>query len=257
MFGFYIKKAFFDGWDNFVQLVLQNLVYVCVIALILVSGLVAGESEFFFLVLVGLVLLLFCVCLGGTASVAHNWANYNSDTWKAFGKGIRRNLAHSLLFFGMLVALLFLISYAIPFYMALSNIIGTIISVLLFWVFAGFLLALPYYFPLMMYLPGDGPFKTMKKCFIVLFDNLGFTILLFLHNLVDLVLSVFTMGIFTGVAGVMLGCMDAGKLLMKKYDWQEENPGKNAKEMDWDEVLYEEKENLGPRTIKNMIFPWK
>ena len=28
MFGFYIKKAFFDGWDNLITLVLHNFVYI-------------------------------------------------------------------------------------------------------------------------------------------------------------------------------------------------------------------------------------
>ena len=81
--------------------------------------------------------------------------------------------------------------------------------------------------------------------------------LLLLHNTVDLVLSIVTMGMVPGVTGLMLGSQDMMKLLMKKYDWMEENPGKGKKDMDWSELIYEEKETLGPRSLKNMIFPWK
>ena len=125
------------------------------------------------------------------------------------------------------------------------------------WLAIFLLLVLPYYFPLMNLLPGDGPWKTFKKCFLIAGDNLGYTFLLLLHNTVDLVLSVVTMGMVPGVTGLMLGSQDMMKLLMKKYDWMEENPGKGKKDMDWSELIYEEKETLGPRSLKNMIFPWK
>ncbi|MBQ0072167.1 MAG: hypothetical protein KBS81_10010, partial [Spirochaetales bacterium] len=209
------------------------------------------------LLLSALVLFLFCVLLGGTAEVVKNWSNYQSETWNPFRKGILRNIRHSLLFFLVVMALIAMAFIAIPFYISMGNIFGMLVAVLLFWVEFLTIVALSYYYPLMNLLPGDDSLKTLKKCFLILFDNLGFSILLFAHNLLDLGLSIFTMGIMPGVCGLMLGTMDAGKLLMKKYDWQEENPGRSKSDMDWDELLFEEKENLGPRTLKNMIFPWK
>ena len=44
MFGFYIKKAFFDGWDNFIQLVLQNIIYIVFFLIIVGSVVVFGEN---------------------------------------------------------------------------------------------------------------------------------------------------------------------------------------------------------------------
>ena len=257
MFGFYIKKAFFDGWDNFIQMVLQNIIYIVFFLLIVGSIVVFGDNLVFFLPVAIAIMFLFCLSMGGTSSVVYNWSQYKSETWRPFMKGVGRNIRHSMLFFLCIMVLFLLFFLVIPFYLSFNNILGTVFGVMMVWLAIFLLLVLPYYFPLMNLLPGDGPFKTLKKCFIVAGDNLGYTILLFIHNILDIVLTVVTMGLLPGWCGLMLGGQDMMKLLMKKYDWIEENPGKNRKEMDWSEILYDEKETLGPRSFKNMIFPWK
>ncbi len=65
------------------------------------------------------------------------------------------------------------------------------------------------------------------------------------------------MGLVPGICGIMLSGQDMMKLLMKKYDWLEENPNKTKKDLNWDELLQEEKDTIGPRSLKSMIFPWK
>lgn len=257
MFGFYIKKAFFDGWDNFIQMVLQNIIYIVFFLLIVGSIVVFGDNLVFFLPVAIAIMFLFCLSMGGTSSVVYNWSQYKSETWRPFMKGVGRNIRHSMLFFLCIMVLFLLFFLVIPFYLSFNNILGTVFGVMMVWLAIFLLLVLPYYFPLMNLLSGDGPFKTLKKCFIVAGDNLGYTILLLLHNILDIVLTVVTMGLLPGWCGLMLGGQDMMKLLMKKYDWIEENPGKNRKEMDWSEILYDEKETLGPRSLKNMIFPWK
>ena len=257
MFGFYIKKAFFDGWDNFIQMVLQNIIYIVFFLLIVGSIVVFGDNLVFFLPVAIAIMFLFCLSMGGTSSVVYNWSQYKSETWRPFMKGVGRNIRHSMLFFLCIMVLFLLFFLVIPFYLSFNNILGTVFGVMMVWLAIFLLLVLPYYFPLMNLLPGDGPFKTLKKCFIVAGDNLGYTILLLLHNILDIVLTVVTMGLLPGWCGLMLGGQDMMKLLMKKYDWIEENPDKNRKEMDWSEILYDEKETLGPRSFKNMIFPWK
>ena len=257
MFGFYLKKAFFDGWDNFIQMVLQNLLYIVFILLFIGSVLVFGDNTPLFIACFALEVLLFCLSLGGTSTVVYNWSQYQSETWKAYGKGIGRNIRHSLFFFLVLLVEFLLMFLVIPFYISTDNMLGTVLGVIMVWLSVFIFLALPYFYPLMNLLPGDGPLKTFKKCFLIAGDNIGYTLLLLLHNFVDIALSVVSMGMIPGVTGVMLGGQDMMKLLMKKYDWMEENPGKDKKEMDWSEILYDEKETLGPRSLKNMIFPWK
>jgi len=257
MVGFFIKKAFFDGWDNFLQLILQNLVYLGLLLLGLSLMYLTAESSALFFLSAALIVLLMCVSLGGTAECAKNWADYKSDVWRPYIRGIRRNIRHSLFFF-LIAALIFMCIYiTIPFYLSLDNAAGYILPIVMVWLVIFLVLALPYYFPLMTMLPGDGPVKTLKKCFIVSFDNPGKSLFLVLHIIFDTVISVLTVGLLPGISGIMLSGAGMTKLLMKKYDWLEENPGKTKKDINWDELLEEERENVGVRTLKGMIFPWK
>jgi hypothetical protein len=43
---------------------------------------------------------------------------------------------------------------------------------------------------------------------------------------------------------------------MYKYDYLEKNPG-DRRRIPWDALLVEDRERVGKRTLKGMIFPWK
>lgn len=104
---------------------------------------------------------------------------------------------------------------------------------------------------------GDKPLKTFKKSFIMAIGNLGTTLFLAVFNIIQIGLSVVTAGLLFGVTGISLANQDVFKLLLLKLNWLEENPEENIKNVNWEDILYEERENVGHRTIKNMIFPWK
>ena len=157
----------------------------------------------------------------------------------------------------MVTAIIVIMFFVIPFYMALEGIIGTLLSVIMVWVAVFLLLAMPYYFALSSYLPGDGPLKTFKKCFIIMGDNIGFTLFFAVYNVILLILTVVTMGFIPGVAGMNLACHDAIKLMMLKYDYLEANPDTDRRHLPWDDILFDEREKVGPRSLRNMIFPWK
>ena len=257
MYGLFIKKAFFDGWDNLLSLVLQNFLYILLLIGFVGAMSIADAYYALTLVLIGVIFLVFCILLGGTAETVKGYSNYKKETWEPFSKGIRRNMRHSLLFALVAFLIVFVLTFVMPFYFSMGNIVGLIIGVLLFWLSVIFLLALPYYFPLMNLLPGDRPKKTLKKCFIILSDNLLFSLFFFIYSLIVLVMSFFTVGMVPGVSGYMLAGQDAMKLLMFKYDYLEENPDGRGKKIPWAEILYDEKEKVGPRSLKSMIFPWK
>ena len=46
-----------------------------------------------------------------------------------------------------------------------------------------------------------------------------------------------------------------------KYDYLEEHPElttkKERRHIPWEELIYEDRETLGPRKLKSFIFPWK
>jgi hypothetical protein len=69
--------------------------------------------------------------------------------------------------------------------------------------------------------------------------------------------SFFTALLIPGITVVLLAHQVALKLRLYKYDYLEANTEVNRKNIPWAELLYDEKEKIGTRTIKGMIFPWK
>lgn len=257
MTGFFIKKAFFDGWDNLIGMVMLNLGHLTIFLLMLFS-LSLSEYSFLLMVLV-LIALLFvnAVYSGACSNAVFGYSNYRRNTWNDFRDGFSRYFRHSLLYFVVTLILASIISFVIPFYFSMNNILGTLVTIVLGWIVIFAALALPYYFALSSSLPGDRPMKTLKKCFIVLADNMGFSFFYLIYNAICLVLTFFTLGLVPGIAGMNLASHDAVKLMMLKYDYLEENPDVDRKHLPWEDILYDEKEKVGPRSLKSMIFPWK
>ena len=256
MIGFFIKKAFFDGWDNLIQMVLFNLLYTAMLmAALYMFGAIPSAGLFYGFIV--LCLLVYSIVMGGTASAASNWSCYKGDSWAAFRHGIGRNIRHSLLFFVLVLLFLANILLIIPFYLSIGGPVGFIISLVLAWVEIALALTLPYYFPLMNLLPADRPLKTFRKCFIILLDNLGFSVFFALYNAACVAISLCTLGLVPGMAGLQLLAQDAMKLVMMKYDWLDANPDGDRRHLPWADILYDEKEKVGPRSLRSMIFPWK
>ncbi len=257
MIGFFIKKAFFDGWDNLIGIVLYNLISVGFLLLELLSTYLIDVSAALFFVALVLVLLAFCLFSGALSNVCYGYSNYQRSGFAAFREGFARYFTHSLFYFLLLAVFLTITFFVIPFYLSIEGVVGMILSIIMLWIVILLLLSMPYYLALSSFLPGDGPLKTFKKCMLVMADNMGFTIFFAFYNLVLLVLTVFTMGFIPGVAGMNLASHDAVKLIMLKYDYLEENPEIDRKHLPWEDILFDEKEKVGPRTFRNMIFPWK
>ena len=257
MKGFFVKKAFFDGWDNLIGMVLLNIVYIAIFFLFVSSfALVEYGPLPFFLAILAL-LFVTAVFSGAVSNVAYGYSDYRRDTWNDLKAGFSRYFRHSMLMFLIYVVLALLTLFIIPFYMGNFGIIGAVISVILIWLVIFSVMALPYYFALSSYLPGDRPLKTLKKCFIIMGDNMGFSIFFLFYNIVCVLLTIFTVGLIPGVAGMNLASHDAVRLLMMKYDYLEENPDADRKHLPWADILFDEEEKVGPRSFKNMIFPWK
>jgi len=80
---------------------------------------------------------------------------------------------------------------------------------------------------------------------------------LLLWRIFTFVISALTMLLAPGPAGTALASAVAVRLRMKKYRYLKENPEAERRHIPWDELLQEEKELVGKRTLKGMIFPWK
>ena len=257
MIGFLIKKVFFDIWDNLLMLVLLSLGFIAPLGLIFLSGFIADASPVLSVILLVLAVLAFSMYSLGVNGVVLGYSNYKKGGFRAFKEAFRFHVGHAFLHFGVCLAIAFMVMYGIPFYFSMGNYFGLIVGFLVFWIIVSVVLAMQYFFPLCFHMEADGAFKTLKKCFLVVSDNFGATLFLALRSIIDLALTILTASLIPGLAGIALSRMDTVRLLMKKYDWLEENPDCTKKDIIWEDLLYEEKKLVGPRSLKGMIFPWK
>jgi uncharacterized membrane protein YesL len=256
MIGFFIKKSFFDGWDHLFGLVLLNLGFIACLALgfVLPGSIQAPSWLSFSLVAVSLAAgsVWWSACVYALKDVSDFGSLHVHDIWGFVKRGLVSGLQVGvLLVIGFLV-----ISVGLPFYMKLGGIMGALAAGVIFWCAVIILLAVQYYIPLRARL-GGGLKKNMRKSFVVFFDNPGFSVFLFLYSAVNLVLSFFLAFLIPGFAGVALAENVALRLRLYKYDWIEEHPDANRREIPWETLLEEDQDLVGKRTLKGMFFPWK
>jgi hypothetical protein len=72
-----------------------------------------------------------------------------------------------------------------------------------------------------------------------------------------LALSAFTALLIPGITGLLIWHQVALKIRLCKYDYLEENPDANRRQIPWDALLIDDRERVGKRTLRGMIFPWK
>lgn len=267
MIGFFIKKNFCDGWDNILWIIVFNLISAALIVLgylglSVISSFADTISVFLIVGIPFLLVMLFLLnCL--FSSISRECArivNFASVEYKNVFTTLFDDWKDSA-YLTLSTAIAVLIGVVvIPFYLNLDNIIGLLLSALIFWFLIIALLALQWYFPLKSQLKG-GFKKTLKKCFLILLDNTGFSIFMFFYNLFLVVLSPFLAFLMPSFTGLIMAQNNALRLRLYKYDWQEDHPGLTPKEakqlVPWDELLADDKETLGPRSFRSFIFPWK
>ena len=257
MIGFLFKKVFFDIWDNLLMLVLMSLGIIVPLALLYLGSVLLDYSMAASLAVSAFALLIFSFYALYLSSITFGYSRNKKGGMKAVKDAFRFHIGHAFVHFTMLIVLCMISIFGIPFYFSFGNIVGVVMGMMLFWVAVSIVLAMQYFFPLCFHMEADGAFKTLKKCFIILADNLGTSLFLAIRTLIDLVLTILTASMIPGMAGISLSRMDTTKILMLKYDFLEANPDCTKKDINWDDLLYEERQLIGPRSFKGMIFPWK
>ncbi len=256
MFLFFIKKVFFDSWDNLLSLIVLNLGFVLLIAGFAYSSLLfkPGSAGFFLAYIV--LIILFNFYSGGVAGYTKELIYSGSAELKTlFSLAVKTWKQNTVLSLLTVIegAVLFV---GFPFYLSIGGIPGLIGAVTIFWVALFWALASQYYFPAGFQLQG-GIRKQIKKSFLLFFDNTGFTIFLGLHTLFLFLVSIATAFLLPGISVIILSHQIALKLRLYKYDYLEENPDAPRRSIPWEALLMEEKERIGSRSIRGMIFPWK
>jgi uncharacterized membrane protein YesL len=203
---------------------------------------------------VGVVLLFLYV--GAASLAARDIANYEGIEWRSLWSYFKETWKTSLIFGIINFALVFLLSVAFPVYTGMGSLFGIAAAAVLFWAYVIWLLATQFFFAVRAQL--DTSFgKVLKKCFILFFDNTGFAIGSFIVLAFLVAVSVFTAFLIPGIMGILIWIQDGVKLRVFKYDYLEENPEANRKQIPWDALLVEDRERVGKRSFRGMIFPWK
>lgn len=258
MLGFTIKKAFFDTWDNLLAAALYNLGFVLVAAVpfLALDGLVGLGAEFFSIIGWALGVLLVFLYLGGLSFVARDMTDYMNVGPLTFWKYIKEAAPVSLVLGGIYLAQAFVTSVALPVYASMGNILGLAALVFLFWASVIWILASQFVFPVRSRLNSHVG-TVLKKSFMVFFDNTGYSLFMAAGIIALGALSLPLAFLIPGPVGVLIWMQTGFKLRLMKYDHLDEHPDTKRSDIPWDELLYDERERVGTRTLRGMIFPWK
>lgn len=257
MVGFYIKKAFFDGWDNLIMLIILNLGYV-----VLLGGLYLVVSALQISIILGLAVLILWTFVmqsynGAVSFFTYYFACYQRPGIREFLDYGKQAFRYVPLMSVLTVGLLVMLFIVLPFYLAVPGFLSVLALSVIFWITLFLSMSMMFYFPAAVQLKNNPPWKTFKKSMLIALDNLGFSLFLLIYTVINSIISIFTAFLIPGFASVLMSHQIALKLRLVKYDFLEENPDTPRKDIPWGALLMEEREKVGPRTLRGMIFPWK
>jgi hypothetical protein len=256
MIRFFIHKAFFDGWDNLFKLAALNIGFLLGSGIFIIGpDLVRAPVPF---VMLGMLLAFLTIGIWWSACVhaLSRIADYGELGMQEIRSALREGLVPGLQFSAMAAALVVILLVALPFYLGRSDALSMVALGIIFWSALGAMLTLQYYLPPRARL-GGGFRKNLRKSFYLMMDNPLFSVFLLIYNTLVLFLSMFLAFLVPGPAALALNLDVAVKLRLYKYDWLEADPGRRGQKIPWFELLQEDKERVGKRTLKGMIFPWK
>ena len=258
MFLLLLKKSFFDAWDNLGVVVLANLAFFLILSVGLWPMFRMLESSNTAGILFPIFLFPIVFTAGGIVSSAMSRiADYQHSSWSDLPKTFKKTWKSSLAM-GVFSVVFFSVSVlGMLYYIKMGSLFGFFAASSLFWISLGVYLVLLWIFPVRNRLSGN--FKELlKKSALIAFDNLSLT---FFAAIIAIPLHMFlwplTAFALFGPAGTLLFMDCALRLLTFKYDWLESHQGAKRKDIPWNELLIDEHEKIGKRTLKGMIFPWK
>jgi hypothetical protein len=256
MFGFLIRKFFYDMWDNLYKLALINLGFLASLTIPILIPPLFESIPALAMGILALGILWCCVYLSAAALSLKALSDYRSFGFADFFRNLKTIWPAGLLGGGIFFIGYLLITMVLPFYFSQGSFLGLLLGSLVFWALLAGILGFQFFLPIRSRLDTKLP-RVIRKCFIILLDNTGFCIFSGIFALVILAISVFLLFLFPGPGGILLFLDEALRLRLLKYDWLEANPGADRRKIPWDALLIDEREKTGTRSLKNLIFPWK
>lgn len=255
MFGFLIKKSFWDLWDNMGRVIVVNLLFTLLLLGYIGAASLVQYSLGFSMILLLILLVITFIYLGTVAVYIKELNDFKSPEFKSLFQNIKNTWRYSVGGSLVFAAIMFLTILGMRFYSSLGGILGMIGAIFLFWIFVTVSLASLYYFPVVTRLNSTF-FKMIKKSFLIFLDNPILSIGVFIGMIFNSILSIITLLLIPGPAGVLIWLDNNLRLLIYKYDYMEENP-ESGRKVPWRVLFKEDNEKIGPRTLRNTIFPWK
>lgn len=257
MLLFMVKKAFFDMWDNFLAVIILNLGFILLLMIpIWLPTVVVGASVLVAFLVQAIGLLVVFAYAGAVSMICRDIANYEKAEFGRFVAALKETWVSSLVLGLFYIAIVFVFRVGVPVYSAMGNFLGLAAIVFLLWAVVIFGLSSQFYFPVRAQLD-TRTIKVLRKSFIIFFDNTFFALFLAIGTVVTTGVSVFTALLIPGITGVLLWHQVGLRLRLYKYDYLEEHPEANRKQIPWDALLIDDKEKVGKRSLRGMIFPWK
>ena len=256
MIGFLLKKNFFDLWDNLFRIALLNLGFIASLAVpVFIPTLLESVPVLGIAILVIGVVWCF-IYLAAAALCVKSISDYGGFGFADFFNNIKTGWPLGLVMGGLALLCYLLVTVVMNFYLSMGSLVGLLLAAVIFWTLVVAILSFQFFFTVRCRLDTKIT-KIIRKCFVFFFDNPGYSIFVFLANIVMLVISVFLAFLFPGPAGILLFLDEALRLRLQKYDYLETNPDANRKKIPWDALLIDERERTGTRSLKSFIFPWK
>jgi len=256
MFGFLIKKAFFDFWDNMGRMLVQNFVMMALVMVFFFSPRLLGDRADLIFITWMVLLVVYTLYEGVlyrlAVSLADNRSEDQISPLQALKAMVLPSLGYGLIRGLMVVSLV----VGVRFYLSLDTVFGVVAATILFWMMLILLCALQFFYPVYNRL-SQKFFPALKKSLIIFLDNPFHSFLILLWGLLLTVISFFLMFFMPGPSGVSLWFDEAVRMLIKKYDYLDENPDVPSRKVPWRMVTHPDREQMGGRSIKNTIFPWK
>jgi hypothetical protein len=268
MIGFLIRKTVYDLWDNMFRIVLLNLGFIVSLTIpIILPNYMPALSLSIAVAVIGI--LWCCIYLAAAALSVKAVSDYGVFGFSDFIDNLRAGWPAGVVM--ALIGFLFflVLRIIIPFYLNMNSIVGVLLGAVIFWTLILALISFQFFLAIRARLNTE-PVKIIKKCFIIFFDNPGFSIFSFVYTVVTLGLSLFSGLLIPGPAGLLLFLDEGLRLRLMKYDWLEAVVKEEAaagtaapagfpkrRTIPWDALLIEEREKTGTRTFRNFIFPWK
>ena len=252
MTGFLLKKFFFDVWDNLFRITVLNFGFL--LSLLLVFFLPPLLPVGGIILLIVLIFWLF-VYLCAYASILKEVSDYRRPYIDNIAATLKNALIPAAVLFTVSALIFFILGFTVPVYLDMGNLPGMAAAFFSCWICL-FLLAIIQFYPAVYYRLGRKPLTCLKKSAVVFFDNAGFCF--------------FTLAVNTILAAIVFFCPgwsllytdQALRLRLFKYDWLESQPENHGtlrerSKIPWDQLLAEEKEKTGTRSLRSFLFPWK